>query len=188
MNQWNGTKISHQPRMKLVRDRCVLRHVSRVSEEKTNRCLSPLGLLLSRGHTLNFVQLQFVPPRVVRLKVPRCRSVCSAGLFTVPLPGVGSRVKECGKKQKYEDRPPSLIWTCRSVSVCPVPVDPLLSHAREMRWGGGGWGGGGTCLACPPVGSCARLPTLAERRGQREVGTGLLVDRPEFPRFDEAIQ
>lgn len=28
-------------------------------------------------------------------------------------------------------------------------------------------------------------PTLAERRGQREVGTGLLVDRPEF---DEAIQ
>jgi len=31
-------------------------------------------------------------------------------------------------------------------------------------------------------------PALAERRGQDEVGTGLLVDRPEFPRFDEAIQ
>lgn len=31
-------------------------------------------------------------------------------------------------------------------------------------------------------------PTFAERRGQREVGTGLLVDRPEFNRFDEAIQ
>ncbi len=160
-----------------------------VSLKKKQIAVSLLSVCSYQGDdTLNFVQLQSVPPRVVRLKVPRCRSVCSAGLFTVPLPGVGSRVKECGKKQKYEDRPPSLIWTCRSVSVCPVPVDPLLSHAREMRWGGGGWGGGGTCLACPPVGSCARLPTLAERRGQREVGTGLLVDRPEFPRFDEAIQ
>ncbi len=151
-----------------------------VSEEKTNRCLSPLGLLLSRDDTLNFVQLQFVPPRVVRLKVPRCRSVCSAGLFTVPLPGVGSRVKECGKKQKYEDRPPSLIWTCRSVSVCPVPVDPLLSMRGRCAEEEEGEEEGG--LSRVSTGrNCARLPTLAERRGQREVGTGCSWIDPSFP-------
>ncbi len=92
-----------------------------LSLKKKQIAVSLLSVCSYQGDdTLNFVQLQFVPPRVVRLKVPRCRSVCSAGLFTVPLPGVGSRVKEWWKKQKYEDRPPSLIWTCRSVSVCPV--------------------------------------------------------------------
>lgn len=46
----------------------------------------------------NFVQLQSVLPRSMRLKVPRCRIVWLAVLFTVPLPGIGSRARECEKE------------------------------------------------------------------------------------------
>lgn len=59
--------------MKLVRDRCVLRHVSRVSLLSVFSYQADDTLYFPADK--NFVQLQSVPPRIVRLKVPRCLSV-----------------------------------------------------------------------------------------------------------------
>lgn len=178
MNQWNGTKkLTTAPKEACTRPLCFAACIPCLSLKKKKRRLSPLVLLLSSGRHAKFPRGQKLCPTSVRsstkhaVESPQVSNCLTGGFIHCPSSWHRIASARVWKRNRDGgDRPPSVIRTCRSVSVCPVLVDPLLSHAREMRWGGGGWGegGGGTCLACPPVGSCASLPHVrGEARSAR---------------------
>lgn len=199
MNQWNGTKNLTTARMKLVRDRCVLRHVSRVSCWRKKIAVSLLSVCSYQADDTLFPRGQKLCPTSVRSSANRAAespqvSLCVTGGF-IHCPSSGHRIasERVWKRNRRTARIVHLHWSERVGVSLSVPFQWILS--------------------CPMRGRCAEeeeeekdeeeggpvsrvhrsevargSPTLAERRGQREVGTGLLVDRPEFPRFDEAIQ
>lgn len=161
---------------------CGMYPVSLAEEKnkKTKRRLSPLVLLLSSGRHAKFPRGQKLCPTSVRsstkhaVESPQVSSFLTGGF--IHCPSSWHRIA-CARVWKRNsdggDRPPSVIRMCRSVSLCPVQVDPLLSHAREMRWGGGGWGGGGGGdLSRVSTGRKLRESPPRSRRGEVSARSG----------------